>query len=43
MSQTRYNLGIPTENYKSLQKIAEQEGTTIIEEAEENQETVCVS
>lgn len=29
MTQTRYNLGIPTESYKNLQKVAEQEGTTI--------------
>jgi len=29
MSQTRYNLAIPTDSYKSLQEIAAQEGTTI--------------
>jgi hypothetical protein len=29
MSWTRYNLKIPTETYKKLKKIAEQEKTTI--------------
>ena len=29
MSQTRYNLAIPTETYKKLKTIADQEGTTI--------------
>jgi hypothetical protein len=29
MSRTRYNLAMPTDSYKSLQKIAEQEDTTI--------------
>ncbi len=28
-STTRYNLPIPTDTYKSLQEIAEQEGTTV--------------
>jgi hypothetical protein len=31
MSRTRYNLKIPTETYKNLQKIARQEGTTVAE------------
>ena len=29
LSRTRYNLEIPTATYKSLKKIAEQEGTTV--------------
>ena len=29
MSRTRYNLEIPTKTYRSLQKLAEQEGTTV--------------
>jgi len=31
MSRTRYNLELPTKTYKSLQKIAETEGTTVAE------------
>lgn len=31
MSQTRYNLKIPTGTYKNLQMIARQEGTTVAE------------
>lgn len=29
MSRTRYNLEIPTTTYRTLKKIAEQEGTTV--------------
>jgi hypothetical protein len=29
MSRTRYNLAIPTDSYKNLQRIAAQEDTTI--------------
>jgi len=31
MTKTRYNLEIPTETYKSLKRIAEEEGTTLAE------------
>jgi hypothetical protein len=30
-AKTGYNLTIPTDTYKNLQKIAEQEGTTVAE------------
>ena len=30
-TKTSYNMAIPTDTYKSLKKIAEQEGTTIAE------------
>ena len=31
MSRTRYNLKIPTDTYKNLQKTAKAEGTTVAE------------
>lgn len=31
MARTRYNLAMPTDSYKSLQKISAQEDTTIAE------------